>query len=492
MARALCLLTCLLAAAVAAQDADPSPPPLRLPRGQELVYLGSVQEEEPGRSARFLRRWQLEARALALESKADSTTIAVMTILRSTAASPANERRPDAQQPASVRLELVEVDPQGRLRGEEPLSLWHTLDGPSTWEFGFFVEVPRDPAKRDLTPQPSSPIRREGQGGEVSWLIAPPGRPPARYRTAGFDPVNGVMCLKVEGEQQSADWDRPRADSTAWRVREKLWITPRTGYAQQVERVLERRDPAHREPAYRLVTRYKLDNWNSYRGPFFEDRRREIQQTKLYADRVVALLPNAADHGPTFETIIARISHFVQKHPETPYREALVHTRRLAEAGRRNEIPPQLVPARQVPHLAIGKPAPDFVVTDLRTGRNLTLRQWRGKTLLMAFYHPGSPSAAEMLGAVQRLQVGPAGKKLLAVGFVMSDDHAAATALGQQLNLTFPQVAGTNLRASYEVEATPRFVLVDRDGLVAAVSTGFGPETPAALAVEIERAMADR
>ncbi len=467
MPRALLLTVCVLAASV--QPAE-TPPLLRLGRGQELVYTGSVQEEEPGRAAIYLRRWQLEVRALGLESSAEGGTIAVQTVLRSTRAGAAGPERADAQ-PGSVRLEVFGIDARRRLRGEGAPAVWHALEGPSSLELGFFVESPADSAD-----------------GRKPWLVAEPGRPPRRYQLAGSEPVNGVMCLKIEGEQQSADWDIPRADSAAWRRRETLWITPRSGYAQQVARTLERRDPAHQEPTYRLITRYQLENWAPIGEPFLETRRREILQAKLYTDKVLALLPQAAHEGPRpFETLIARINHFADKHPETPYREALWHARRLAEAGRRNEVPPHLAPLRNAQSAAVGKPAPDFVAPDLKTQQNLTLRQCRGRTLLMAFYQPRSPSAPELLRRLQVLQDAPVAKDLLVVAFVMSDDPEAVGALAKQLNLTIIQAAGTNLRASYGVETTPRFVLVDADGHVASISTGWGPETPAALSAEIKR-----
>ncbi len=140
--------------------------------------------------------------------------------------------------------------------------------------------------------------------------------------------------------------------------------------------------------------------------------------------------------------------------------------------------------------MAVAKPAPDFVATDVTTGRDVTLHRWRGRTLLMAFYHPRSATAFDMLRTLQTVQDDPSAGNLSVVAFLMSDDREQAEMLGKRLKLTLPQVTGMNLRASYAVETTPRFVIVDREGIVFSLSSGWGPETAATLAGEIERCAA--
>src|SRR5437867_3905471 len=74
------------------------------------------------------------------------------------------------------------------------------LDGPPTAEWGACLELPRGRVSLEQT-----------------WSAPEPGRPARTGRVTGTEMVNGTLCLKIAGIQQSDDWDRPRADHTAWR-----------------------------------------------------------------------------------------------------------------------------------------------------------------------------------------------------------------------------------------------------------------------------------
>ena len=46
---------------------------------------------------------------------------------------------------------------------------------------------------------------------------------------------------------------------------------------------------------------------------------------------------------------------------------------------------------------------------------------------------------------------------------------------------------GAGMRSSYAVDATPRMVLIDANGIVRAAHTGWGRETPGEVAVELRQ-----
>src|SRR5262249_8181492 len=133
--------------------------------------------------------------------------------------------------PASVRLELVKLDAQGRLREGKGATLLVSLGGTPTVEVGCFVEVP------------GTRLAKNSQ-----WEINEDSRPPLSWQVAGIESINGVTCVKLVGQQQSLDWDRPRGDQTAWRRRDVVWMSPQLGVAQKVERTIEQRDPLRRDP----------------------------------------------------------------------------------------------------------------------------------------------------------------------------------------------------------------------------------------------------
>ena len=105
------------------------------------------------------------------------------------------------------------------------------LEGPPTVECGAFAAVPDGKVAADST-----------------WEAGEPGRPVHAWRVVGPDTVVGARCLKLEGVQKSEDWDKPRADHTAWRRTDTVWLAPRLGVAARVERVIERREPGHDDP----------------------------------------------------------------------------------------------------------------------------------------------------------------------------------------------------------------------------------------------------
>jgi hypothetical protein len=115
------------------------------------------------------------------------------------------------------------------------------------------------------------------------------------------------------------------------------------------------------------------------------------------------------------------------------------------------------------------------------------LRKWRGKALLLVFFQPSSKINAEMLRYVQRLMDQHGDQELAVIGLVMSDDAGAVKRLAGQHSVTFPILAGKSLRISYDIEATPRFVVVDAGGIVRAAHTGWGPECAAELGADVKK-----
>lgn len=118
---------------------------------------------------------------------------------------------------------------------------------------------------------------------------------------------------------------------------------PNLGLAFKVERKIERRDPAHRDPTERSIAQYELQSNLQYPGRLFEDRRREIMQARGYYEAVAPLLPNPTKMGPApFDAVLAKITHHLENEPPTPYREAVLQVKRRVEAAKRGESPPSL------------------------------------------------------------------------------------------------------------------------------------------------------
>jgi len=429
----------------------------RLVRGQELVFRGMYTEEAKNQGVQFNRIYPLEVRAFVLETTTQGADVALLTMWRGRQTSAM--ATPTA---STARLELVHVDSRGRVAANTPGALGVPLDGPPAVECGAFVEEPAAHIYPDAV-----------------WETMEPNRPAHRWRMGGSEVINGKRCVKLVGVQQSDDWEKPRADSAAWRRTDTLWLAP-LGYACKVERVIERREPARKDPSQRSVLRYELESSLQYPGQLYDDRKREIQQAQAFADTVAALLPHAGQAGKAFEAVLQRIQDHYDRQPPTPYREAIRHVQRLAEAGKRGEVPPEIPndppgPVAQV--LALGKRAPDFLVLDLISKESVSLHRWAGKPMVLIFYSPGAASAVEVLRFGQ--QIGDAhGDQVAILGMAVSDNCDQIMKQREELGIKFPILSGTGLRLSYRVEGTPKFIVLDAAGVARGSYDGWGPEIP--------------
>lgn len=469
---ALIVLSCIAWTAGADEERPEWQLAPRLARGQEFVYQGTIREQSEGRGVQFNKTWKLDIRALVLNVKSNgSSDVAFFTRIT---AHQVGAKAEGADGVSHVRLELAEVDAQGRLTAPAGVSSSIPLEGISGWEHGFLEEFPRSPVVQNQ-----------------DWLVAERDRPGRKYHIAGMENLAQGACVKVVGQQLSPDWNLPRGDTTAWRRRDTLLIIPKLGVAQRVIRDLERRDPAHTESTYRLVTDYELEsNWK-FDGSLFEDRKKEIAQYRAFQEAHNGLLPPNRPQGKeAFQALLGRIDQHVDKHPATPYREALTRLRQRTAELVQNPNLAQPTGGSSKDRLAIGKAAPEFLVDDLKTGKSVSLRTWHGKTLLMVFYHPASDTSAVVLRQMQRLADRLNDSDLAVVGFSMSDEAAAVKRVEASLSLTFPTVSGGSLRQSYEVDATPRVVVVDRGGMVRGAITGWGPEVLPAIEELLAKSLA--
>jgi len=467
----LCLFTCALAAAQAGSDTQWLLLP-RLNRGQELVYSGSFSEQLVGKGVQCNRTYRLESRVFVLDTPPQGADVALLTALRLQDARAPGAPEVAAAEPGSVRLELAHVDLQGKVTAAAGGPLPVPLDGPATVECGAFVELPHN---------------RAGPG--TTWDVAEEGRPPRTWRAVAAEAVNGTACLKLTGVQQSPDWDHPRADQTAWRRQDNVWLT-RAGIACKVERVIEQREPARREATQRSVARFELKDSLVYPGQLCADRAYEIRQACTFMALAEPLLREPGNYSAGhYEALLARIGYHLDNHLETPYRAAVLQVQRRLEAARRGEQPPAGLPeapAPLVPAAAQGQAAPDFVAADLRNRDPARLSRLRGRPVLLIFFTPESPHAEQVL-RVGRQVTRAFGTKVAVLGLALTDDTEAVLKLWEQQQLTYPPLSGRGLTLNFGVTSTPMFVVLDADGIVRSSYVGWGVEFPHAITEELRR-----
>jgi peroxiredoxin len=469
MVTVLCLFTCVLAPAQPPGDSTTLTVP-RLVRGQELVYSGSYREEAVGKGVQFARSYRLETRTFVLDDSAHTNNIAILTTLK---LRPTRSQAGSAPEPTSVRLDLARMTQEGKVVLQSGVSPALPLDGPPTIECGNFLQLPHGRAGRGKT-----------------WEVAGDDGPPRNWQVAGMEMVNGVRCFKVLGVQQSDDWERPRADRTAWLRRDTLWVVPGLGITNRVERIIECREPARRDITQRSMTSYNLESQVVYPALLFEDRRREILQYCALAEAALPILREPEKSGPrSAESLQTKITQLIETSPATPYRGALLQLKRRVEAVSRGDTVP-FDPSEEAspvaPLAALGQPAPDFLVSDMATRESLRLRRLLGRPIVLVFYAPSSKTCNDVLRFAQSLNdANP--REIHVLGLVVSDDPDPVAKQRQELKLTIPILAGQGLRLTYGVDATPKIVLLDAAGVVRGNYVGWGPETPRIVTEELQR-----
>jgi hypothetical protein len=470
MAASLCVLTCALLAGQPAGGFDWLAVP-RLRLGQELVYTGAVTEEFTGASVQCSRSYRLDSRVFVLETPEHGTDVALLTGLILRNPRPADDPAAARPEAASVRLELAHVDPRGRLSGPPGSSLAVPLQGPATAECGAFVEVPQ--ARLSAAQR---------------WTTAEDGRPPHAWRVAGTEAVGGTMCLKLVGVQQSADWDYPRSDSTAWRRRDTVWMTPALGAACKVERVIERREPARLQPTERSVATYELQSAFVYPDRLCQERVLEIRQARNLVAVAEPLLRQPGRYGARdFEIFLQRVAYQLEHQPESPYHNVLRQLQARLEAAQHGDTPVAVPDEAPAPPATPGRQAaPDFVVPALSGSEPFRFSRLRGRAALLIFFSPASPTLDAVLRLGQSVQ-DAFGDSVAVVGLAVGDDKGAVVRQQAQGKLTYVLASGKSVCQAFGVESTPQFVVLDAGGKVRGSYTGWGPEIGAEVRQELRR-----
>jgi peroxiredoxin len=470
MVATLLIVGCMLTPGQSADKTDWLLTP-RLSRAQEFAYSGTFAEESTGSGVLFNRSYRIECRFLVLEAGAQESEIALFTVLKARELKESKTAPKADAVPSSVRLELVKADTLGKLTpvSKRPLAL--PLDGPPTLECGALSEMPRRRVSIDYT-----------------WEAAEEGRPSRTWKVTGTELVDGVRCVKLSGLQQSEDWDKPRADHTAWRRFDTVWLDPVVGVAHRVERKIERRDPARQEATYKSFLRYDLESRMQYPRQLFDDRVNEIRQAGKMADSLAPILPNPTKHEAEIDALLAKIKNHLDREPPTPYREAILHLKRKTEAAKRGETPPQVLTEETVAGAvaAPGRPAPDFLAPSFSGKEPVRLKKWLGRPIVMVFYSPASESARELLRFTQRLHEAYS-HQVTVLGMAVSDDVEKVNTQKESLQLSFSLLNGRGLRQTYDVNSTPKIVVIDDKGIVRGAFTGWGGETAEDVREEVKK-----
>ena len=136
--------------------------------------------------------------------------------------------------------------------------------------------------------------------------------------------------------------------------------------------------------------------------------------------------------------------------------------------------------------------APDFTLPD-PAGKPRSLKEYRGKVVMLAFWASWCPYCREELPAMERLYREFKGKGLEIVGINIKDKRDEALALVKKNQLTYPVLMDPEgeIGLLYGAFSTPTVYLIDRKGAVLARMWGpagwYSPEARKLIAALVEQ-----
>ncbi|HUR54882.1 MAG TPA: hypothetical protein VMZ71_12170 [Gemmataceae bacterium] len=449
-------------------------------KGDELVYVGTVEEAVDRPANRFRRKHDLEVRVLALSA----TDVAVLTQLRraddavtgaagALAGAHSRDREggrgeANGRAPTAARLDLVRVRPT--TAGRDVLLLSPT---------GTPLVLGPDTPLRALPAMPLdtfSPF-------EFGMFPTRPGKPD------GEEVINGERCVKQVTTTQSPDWDKPVGGEVSWQRVETVWVSGRDQSVRRVHRAIRQRDGL--TPSVWIDVKYDFHKQAHIAGRTFDRFRRDVEVGFTTARDVAPMLADAVKRGPQpFEARMKKLDeHLDENETPTPYREGVLAVRRLLDAARRGDAVPAAPPTPLVSAatastvLAVGQAAPDFRAGSFRFADH------RGKPAVLVFFKPSAETTDLPLviaDALDKLYRG----RVAVVPLAVFGETAAGVKDRDRLKLGVPVYDGSAAGPAYGVDTIPRFVVTDSAGKVRWAFAGVGAETGYLVREELDNLLA--
>ncbi len=123
----------------------------------------------------------------------------------------------------------------------------------------------------------------------------------------------------------------------------------------------------------------------------------------------------------------------------------------------------------------VGKPAPDFTLSDL-AGKQVKLSELRGSVVLLDFWATWCGPCVMSLPALEKIHQEYSGRGLKVLALNQAEDKEKVSKFIEDKKLTMTVLLdeGTAAKA-YQVNAIPMQAMIGKDGTVKKVSIGFNP-----------------
>lgn len=132
-------------------------------------------------------------------------------------------------------------------------------------------------------------------------------------------------------------------------------------------------------------------------------------------------------------------------------------------------------PSAELGSVAVGQAAPGFSLKDLE-GKEVSLDQYRGKIVVLDFWATWCGPCRQTMPILDAIQEQYRGKLvLLAINLQESKDKVREYVLGENLNARVLLDEDSSVGSLYGVSGIPMQVIIDQNGTIQRLVTGFGP-----------------
>ena len=122
----------------------------------------------------------------------------------------------------------------------------------------------------------------------------------------------------------------------------------------------------------------------------------------------------------------------------------------------------------------LDKPAPDWQATDI-DGKPLKLSDFRGKVVVMDFWYRGCGWCMFATPQVKQLAEDFKGQPVAVLGMNTDEDEKDARFVIDAMGMTYPTVKAAGIPDKYGVEGFPTMIVIDPQGVIREVHTGYSP-----------------
>lgn len=216
-----------------------------------------------------------------------------------------------------------------------------------------------------------------------------------------------------------------------------------------------------------------------------EDTEHYFATIRAYDDAVATAAANLSEAPVILADAEMRLSQATGKTANPWFLEPL--RRKLDSHRRTTKIAMEAAERRS--HL-LGSEAPPFEAVDFG-GRRHELSDYRGNVVVLDFWFRRCGWCVRAMPQIQRLTRTFEGQPVVVLGMNVDSDRADAVDTIEAMGLDYPNLAATGIPETYGIRGFPSVVLIDRDGIVRHLHTGFSPTLHDDLADRIHAILRD-